>query len=101
MNVLVLVVFAAASLPAFFIGRHMRGRPAGGATSAQDPALAAFIGRAMYGIGALIVATGVALAIASSPYQKPIGIAFVVACNLLVGLVLFRASQSRRQRRER
>lgn len=104
MNLLVLVIFAAVSLPAFFIGHHMQSRPApwfAGRADGGDPELAKFVGKTMYGIGALVVAAGVALAIVPQTYQMPIGIAFVVACNLLVVLIVLRAWRSRRQRRER
>jgi hypothetical protein len=106
MDLIVLVIFAAVSLPAFFIGQYMRSRQAAGIVAGRhagdiDADLAGFIGRTMHGIGTLIVTTGIALTVAPQAYQMPIGIAFVVACNLLVVLIVFRARQSRRQRRER
>jgi hypothetical protein len=104
---LVLVIFAAVSLPAFFIGHHMRTRTTttgiGGrmVAGAIDPELSAFIGKTMQVIGALIVTTGIALSSVPQTYQMPIGIAFVVVCNLLVATIVFRAWRSQRQRRER
>ena len=106
MDFLVLIIFLAVSLPAFFIGHHMRSRPTAGiggdVTGGQlDPALSMFIGKTMQVIGALVVTTGIALSIARPAEQMPIGIAFVVVCNLLVAAIVFRAWQSRQQRRER
>jgi hypothetical protein len=103
---LVLIIFIAASLPAFFIGHHMRRRTTAGiggrvAQGQLDPELSAFIGKTMQVIGALVVTTGMALSIVRPAYQMPIGIAFVVVCNLLVVAIVFRAWQSRQQRRER
>lgn len=102
----IFAIFVAVSLPAFFIGHHMRtpstrGIAGRGDSGELDPGLAGFIGKAMHGIGALIVATGLALSTAPRAYQMPIGIAFVVACNLLVVAIVFRAWRSRQQRRER
>lgn len=105
-NLLVLIIFATVSLPAFFVGRHMRNEPVAWFTGNRDagdvdPDLANFVGKTMHGIGTLIVTTGIALTIVPQAYQMPIGIGFVVVCNLLVVLIVFRAWQSRRQRRER
>lgn len=60
-----------------------------------------FIGRTLHGTGSLIVATGIALTIVPPAYQAPVGIAFAAVCGALAVLIVVRARQSRRQRRER
>jgi uncharacterized integral membrane protein len=60
-----------------------------------------FIGRTIESIGALIVTTGIALTIVPQAYQMPLGIAFAAVCGALAVLIVVRARQSRRPRRER
>ncbi|HEX5123245.1 MAG TPA: hypothetical protein VFV97_08345 [Rhodanobacteraceae bacterium] len=60
-----------------------------------------FIGRTIESTGALIVTTGIALTIVPQAYQTLVGIAFAAVCGALAILIVVRARQSRRPRRER
>lgn len=60
-----------------------------------------FIGRTIGSLGTPIVTTGIALTIVPQAYQMPLGVAFAAVCGLLAVLIVVRARQSRRQRRER
>ena len=105
-NVLVLVIFLVVALPAIGIGYSMRHRPPSdwldSAGKLADPAgFAGFLGNVMTGIGLVVVATGVALAFAPRERQLAIGIAFVVATNLLALMVFAGRRHYSRERRER
>jgi hypothetical protein len=96
MNGAMTLVFAAASVPIFVIGRMMRHGQRIDLISGLDvkrvanPAgLARFFGDVCYAIGVVTVASGLALDFAPRQYQMTIGIGFVVVVNLLVAVLLF------------
>ncbi|HVT32705.1 MAG TPA: hypothetical protein VHE32_08655 [Rhodanobacteraceae bacterium] len=108
MNAVLFAIFVAVSLPAFGIGHYARsGRHVEWISgvrredTANPEGFARFVGSTMYGIGAVCVASGIALAFAPSERQAAIGIAFVAAANLLVALLIAGIFRHKRRRRER
>jgi hypothetical protein len=102
------IAFAAVSLPAFGIGYFMRQGQTIGRVSGVRPedladprGFARFFGTMMYGVGAIALATGIALAFARAELQMPISIAFIVATNLLVLAIIVGSRRYMRKPRER